>query len=157
LDWSSIILTELVLSDLFEHIELDLPIDNGGPVAPKQLFYLHRFANIKGATRVTDQLYFGATWQEVLTNADRFKKSSQSPAFVRRFCTVGAQGSCLPNSKTTPGFAPLFFRMKHILKRRPLVFTEKLHVSCKNQHSPCLRIFHSTPQTINLVSNLFSR
>lgn len=66
--------TELVLSDLFEHIELDLPIYNGGPVAPEQLFYLHRFANIKGATRVTEQLYFGGDWQEVLTNAIVLKK-----------------------------------------------------------------------------------
>jgi putative transcriptional regulator len=61
--------TELVLSDLFEHIELDLPIFNGGPVAPEQLFYLHRFAHIKSATRVTEHLYFGGDWQEVLTNA----------------------------------------------------------------------------------------
>lgn len=53
--------SKLLLSDLFEHIELDLPIYNGGPVAQEQLFYLHRFTNIKGATQVTDNLYFGGT------------------------------------------------------------------------------------------------
>ena len=43
--------SELVLSDLFEHIELDLPIFNGGPVAPEQLFYLQARGITEGEAR----------------------------------------------------------------------------------------------------------
>jgi putative transcriptional regulator len=59
----------LLLSDIFEHIELDLPIFNGGPVAQEQLFYLHRFAEVTDATKVTEHLYFGGDWKEVLVNS----------------------------------------------------------------------------------------
>jgi putative transcriptional regulator len=83
--------TELALSDLFDHIELDLPIYNGGPVAPEQLFYLHRFANIKGATRVTEQLYFGGDWQEVLTNAIVLKKPENHLRLFAGYAGWGAK------------------------------------------------------------------
>lgn len=57
------------LSDLFEHIELELPIFQGGPVAPNQLFYLHRFAGIDGALEVKPGLYFGGDWKAILLQA----------------------------------------------------------------------------------------
>lgn len=63
--------SELILSDLFEHIELDLPIYCGGPVDKEQLFYLHRFANVTSATQVTDKLFFGGDWKEVVAQAKR--------------------------------------------------------------------------------------
>jgi putative transcriptional regulator len=69
--------SELVLSDLFEHIELDLPIFNGGPVAPEQLFYLHRFAGIDGASQVTENLFFGGDWKEVLMRAHLLPKPQE--------------------------------------------------------------------------------
>lgn len=57
------------LSDLFEHIELELSIFQGGPVAPNQLFYLHRFAGIDGALEVKPGLYFGGDWKAILLQA----------------------------------------------------------------------------------------
>jgi putative transcriptional regulator len=83
--------TELVLSDLFEHIELDLPIYNGGPVAPEQLFYLHRFAQVKGATRVTEHLYFGGDWQDVLMNALVLQKPEYHLRLFAGYAGWGAQ------------------------------------------------------------------
>lgn len=66
--------TAIQLSDLFEHIEIDLPIYQGGPVAPEQLFYLHRFRRIKGAIAVSEGLYFGGVWKEVLIQAHLVKR-----------------------------------------------------------------------------------
>lgn len=83
--------TELVLSDLFEHNELDLPIYNGGPVAPEQLFYLHRFAQVKGATRVTEHLYFGGDWQDVLMNALVLQKPEYHLRLFAGYAGWGAQ------------------------------------------------------------------
>jgi putative transcriptional regulator len=83
--------SELLLSDLFDHIELDLPIYNGGPVAPEQLFYLHRFAHIKGAKRVTEHLYFGGDWQEVLTNAIVLNKPQDHLRLFAGYAGWGAQ------------------------------------------------------------------
>lgn len=57
------------LNDLFEHIELTLPIFQGGPVSTNQLFYLHRFAGIDGALEVKPGLYFGGDWKAILSQA----------------------------------------------------------------------------------------
>ena len=83
--------SELLLSDLFDHIELDLPIYNGGPVAPEQLFYLHRFAHIKGAKRVTEHPYFGGDWQEVLISAIGLKKPQEHLRLFAGYAGWGAQ------------------------------------------------------------------
>ncbi|MEY5001687.1 MAG: hypothetical protein RLZZ211_1723 [Bacteroidota bacterium] len=83
--------SKLLLSDLFEHIELDLPIYNGGPVAQEQLFYLHRFPNIKGATQVTDNLYFGGDWKEVLLRAHTLRKPQEHLRLFAGYAGWGAQ------------------------------------------------------------------
>ncbi|MFM7006523.1 MAG: YqgE/AlgH family protein [Flavobacteriales bacterium] len=60
---------DFLLSDLFEHIELELQIFKGGPVSPNQLFYLHRFVGIEGALEVSPGLYFGGDWKTILLQA----------------------------------------------------------------------------------------
>lgn len=62
-------ISAIKLPDLFEHIQLNLPIFNGGPVAQNQLFYLHRFKNIQGAAKIRDGLFFGGAWKDVLMQA----------------------------------------------------------------------------------------
>lgn len=59
----------VLLSDLFEHIELELPIFIGGPVSPNQLFYLHRFIGIDGSIEVSPGLFFGGDWKAILLQA----------------------------------------------------------------------------------------
>jgi putative transcriptional regulator len=83
--------SDLELSDLFEHIELDLPIFNGGPVAQEQLFYLHRFAGIDGANQVTENLYFGGDWKEVLLRAHALRKPQEHLRLFAGYAGWGKQ------------------------------------------------------------------
>jgi putative transcriptional regulator len=132
--------TELVLSDLFEHIELDLPIYNGGPVAPEQLFYLHRFAHIKGATRVTEQMYFGGDWQEVLTNAIVLKKPANYLRLFAGYAGWGA-GQLIAELEDHAWICTSVFQDKTLLTVSP----SSLWKNCMLEQEPKLAMFAHFP------------
>ncbi|MEY4992381.1 MAG: hypothetical protein RI948_1261 [Bacteroidota bacterium] len=132
--------TELLLSDLFEHIELDLPIYNGGPVAPEQLFYLHRFAHIKGATRVTEHLYFGGDWQEVLTNAIVLKKPENHLRLFAGYSGWGA-GQLIDELEDCAWICTTLFQDKALFTEAP----SNLWKKCMLAQAPNLAMFAHFP------------
>jgi putative transcriptional regulator len=136
--------TELVLSDLFEHIELDLPIYNGGPVAPEQLFYLHRFANIKGATRVTEKLYFGGDWQAVLMHAIVLKKPENHLRLFAGYAGWGA-GQLASELEDHAWICTTVFQEQSLLKVAPSALWKKSML----EQEPKLAMFAHFPLNVS--------
>jgi putative transcriptional regulator len=136
--------TELVLSDLFEHIELDLPIYNGGPVAPEQLFYLHRFANIKGATRVTEKLYFGGDWQAVLMHAIVLKKPENHLRLFAGYAGWGA-GQLASELEDHAWICTTVFQDQSLLKVEPSALWKKSML----EQEPKLAMFAHFPLNVS--------
>lgn len=136
----------LLLSDIFEHIELDLPIFNGGPVAQEQLFYLHRFANVTGATKVTEHLYFGGDWKEVLLQAHLLPKPQ---THLRLFAGYAGWGAGQLNEELAEHswICTSDFTDKILLTEQP----SSLWKSCMLQQGPDLALFAHFP--VNVADN----
>lgn len=136
----------LLLSDIFEHIELDLPIFNGGPVAQEQLFYLHRFANVTGATKVTEHLYFGGDWKEVLLQAHLLAKPQ---THLRLFAGYAGWGAGQLNEELAEHswICTSDFTDKMLLTEHP----SSLWKSCMLQQGPDLSLFAHFP--VNVADN----
>ena len=138
--------SELVLSDLFEHIDLDLPIFTGGPVAPEQLFFLHRFSNIKGATRISDDLFFGGDWKEVLINAIVLKNPATHLRLFSGYAGWGA-GQLEHELADHAWVCTLDFHVQNIFKEDP----SRLWKKCMLEQGPELAQFAHFP--INASDN----
>lgn len=82
--------TNVKLNDLFEDIDLDLPVFNGGPVSTQQLFYLHRFSQIEGSIKVGEALYFGGNWQQII---ERTKAMNKPHLYLRIFAGYSGWGA----------------------------------------------------------------
>ena len=136
----------LLLSDIFEHIELDLPIFNGGPVAQEQLFYLHRFTDISGATKVTEHLYFGGDWKEVLLQTHMLPKPQ---THLRLFAGYAGWGAGQLNEELAERswICTSDFKDKMLLTEEPA----SLWKNCMLQQGPDLALFAHFP--VNVADN----
>ena len=136
----------LLLSDIFEHIELDLPIFNGGPVAQEQLFYLHRFAEVTDATKVTEHLYFGGNWKEVLLQAHLLPKPQNH---LRLFAGYAGWGAGQLNEEISEHswICTSAYNDKMLLLEDP----SKLWKKCMLQQGPDLALFAHFP--LNVADN----
>ena len=136
----------LLLSDIFEHIELDLPIFNGGPVEQEQLFYLHRFADITDATKVTEHLYFGGDWKEVLKQAHLLPKPQ---THIRLFAGYAGWGAGQLNEELSEHSwicTSAYNDKKLLLEDR-----SNLWKKCMLQQGPYLALFAHFP--LNVADN----
>ncbi len=136
--------SDLLLSDLFEHIELDLPIFNGGPVAQEQLFYLHRFTNIEGAIQVTDHLFFGGDWKEVLLHAHLVPKPVEHLRLFSGYSGWGA-GQLTSEIAEHAWICTANFKDVQLLKERP----KDLWRNCLLQQGPDLALFAHFPLNVS--------
>jgi putative transcriptional regulator len=132
--------SELVLSDLFEHIELDLPIFNGGPVAPEQLFYLHRFGGIDGASQVTENLFFGGDWKEVLMRAHLLPRPQEHLRLFAGYAGWGPE-QLVDELKERSWICTADFNDKALLKEGPA----QLWKTSMLQQGPELALFAHFP------------
>lgn len=136
--------SDLTLNDLFDHIDLDIPIFNGGPVAPEQLFYLHRFGHVKGALQVGHELYFGGDWQQVLAQAMVLKAPE---AQLRLFAGYAGWGPEQLKDEIAEHawICALNFDSKDLLKTPPAT----LWKSCLLNQGPELAVFAHFPVHIS--------
>ena len=136
--------SDLLLSDLFEHIELDLPIFNGGPVAQEQLFYLHRFSSIPGAIQVTDHLFFGGDWKEVLLQAHDVPKPQEH---LRLFAGYSGWGATQLSSEIADHawICTAQFKDTQLFKENPTELWRK----CLLQQGPELALFAHFPLNVS--------
>jgi putative transcriptional regulator len=136
--------SEITLKDLFEHIDLDLPIFNGGPVAPQQLFYLHRFSHVKGALQVTPDLYFGGEWQQVLAQAMVLEAPHAQLRFFAGYSGWGPQ-QLSDEIADHAWICTEAFQAKDLLKTPPAL----LWKNCMLRQGPELAVFAHFPVNIS--------
>ncbi len=77
--------------EILNDFDFSMRIYHGGPVDTQSLFYLHSFAELNEAKQLTQNLFFGGNWDELLVAMKKEKHPERRVRFFSGYAGWGAQ------------------------------------------------------------------
>ncbi len=83
--------SEVSTLEVLDDCQFSLRIYHGGPVEADQLFYLHSFSQIKAAQQLSEHLFFGGDWIELMQAIQQEKHPERRVRFFSGYSGWGPQ------------------------------------------------------------------